>query len=80
MQERQMREAITEGSIETVTFFGTPAGWELWAAPAPRGTGERLESALGKVRTFKSLDNGVKLARALGWRSQIHIDQEEGRS
>lgn len=74
MKERELAEAITAGDIEALTLFGTPAGWELWASPPPRGKSERLESALGKVRAFKSVDNAVKLTRQLGWSQTITLD------
>ena len=74
MREQDLREAIQRDEIESITFYGRDAGWECWASPAPRGCGERLHSALGHVRVFRTLDAAEKLTRALGWKRSIKID------
>jgi hypothetical protein len=80
MTKNDLEITVAAGSVDQLWLYwdsATSAGWELWAdskgLSRSKG-GDRLITARGEVRTFKTLDAGVSFIRETGYKGPLHID------
>lgn len=79
MKQIDAENFIACGVIESVTAFKPRKsdGWELWLTGErlPASIAQRLETARGEIRQFRSLDTLADYVRMLGWSGTVTFDE-----
>ncbi len=81
MTKTELVLAVAANDVSQLCLYWTAestTGYELWADSTILGRtrgGDRLITARGDIREFKSLDAGLKFIRACGYSGPVMIDQ-----